>query len=149
MNFERIKYTGRKVYRDKMGGNTWQPDDTKLVTPAVAKKLLRFAEFELAPVAVDGAAGEPAKADDPNQQSQVPAQVDPELEQAQLLQQEQDRLAEEERGRVESMLLTIESMDKDALKEYAAKYEVTLNKQKGVATLRSEVATLIEQFGVR
>lgn len=146
MNFERIKYTGRKVYRDKLGGNTWQPDDTKLVTPAVAKKLLRFAEFEPA-VAIEE--GEASKVSDPNLQPQVPVTVDPALEQARLLQQEQDRLKEEERVRLESMLLTIESMDKDALKEYAAKYEVTLNKQKGVATLRSEVATLIEQFGVR
>lgn len=146
MNFERIKYTGRKVYRDKLGGNTWQPDDTKLVTPAVAKKLLRFAEFEPAEAIKEG---EASKVSDPNLHPQVPVTVDPALEQAQLLQQEQDRLKEEERARLESMLLTIESMDKDALKEYAAKYEVTLNKQKGVATLRSEVATLIEQFGVR
>ena len=47
------------------------------------------------------------------------------------------------------MLLTIESMDKSALEEYARKYEIELDKRTGVGKLRAEVATLVEQFGVR
>ena len=49
----------------------------------------------------------------------------------------------------EAMLLTIESMDKSALEEYARKYEIELDKRTGVGKLRAEVATLVEQFGVR
>ena len=47
------------------------------------------------------------------------------------------------------MLLTVQSMDKSALEEYARKYEVELDKRLGVGKLRAEVSTLIEQFGAR
>ena len=47
------------------------------------------------------------------------------------------------------MLMTIETMDKGALETYAAKYETNLDKRKSEATLRAQVANLIEQFGVR
>ena len=47
------------------------------------------------------------------------------------------------------MLLTVESMDKGALEEYARKYDVELDKRLGIAKLRAEVSTLIEQFGAR
>ena len=40
-------------------------------------------------------------------------------------------------------------MDKNALEAYAAKYETNLDKRKSEATLRAQVANLIEQFGVR
>ena len=47
------------------------------------------------------------------------------------------------------MLLTVESMDKAALEQYARKYEVELDKRRSLDTLRAEVSTLIEQFGAR
>ena len=40
-------------------------------------------------------------------------------------------------------------MDKNALEAYAAKYETNLDKRKSEATMRAQVANLIEQFGVR
>ena len=40
-------------------------------------------------------------------------------------------------------------MTKEALMEYAAKYEVKLDRAKKVADLRAEVVTLVEQYGAR
>lgn len=56
---------------------------------------------------------------------------------------------QQERNETEGMLLMVESMDKDTLEAYARKYEVELDKRRSLANLRSEVTTLIEQFGVR
>jgi histidine ammonia-lyase len=61
------------------------------------------------------------------------------------VEQEQD----DEHQQMESMLLHVESMDKDTLEAYAEKYQTKLDKRLGVAKLRAEVANLIEQFGVR
>ena len=47
------------------------------------------------------------------------------------------------------MLMLIDSMDKDALEAYALKYEINLDKRRGVEKLRGEVVSLIEQFGAR
>lgn len=52
-------------------------------------------------------------------------------------------------GETEGMLMLIEAMDKDALEAYAMKYEVNLDKRRGVEKLRGEVVSLIEQFGAR
>ena len=72
-----------------------------------------------------------------------------EVEAARLREQETARAHDQERQQLEAMLLTVESMDKGALEEYARKYDVELDKRLGVAKLRAEVSTLIEQFGVR
>ena len=130
MNLTRIAYNGRKIYRDKFSGNTWEPGAVKLVTPAAAKMLLRFAEFANADV--DGS--KPS---------------DAELANAIAIQKQSDRSKDQEKQALESMLLTVESMDKGALEQYARKYEVDLDKRLSVAKLRTEVATLIEQFGAR
>jgi hypothetical protein len=130
MDLTRITYNGRKIYRDKFSGNTWEPGAVKLVTPGAAKNLLRFAEF--------------ARADAGDSQPS-----DAELENAIAIQKDADRAKEQERQVLESMLLTVESMDKSALEEYARKYEVELDKRLGIAKLRAEVSTLIEQFGAR
>lgn len=131
MNLTRITYHGRKSYRDKISNSTWAPGDTKLVTTDAAKKLLRFAEFALA--------------EDKTQAGPV----DAELEAAMLVQQDAEHTKNQGRQQLEAMLLTVEGMDKGALEEYARKYEVELDKRAGVAKLRTEVATLVEQFGVR
>ena len=130
MDLTRIAYNGRKIYRDKVSGNTWEPGAAKLVTPDAAKKLLRFAEFARA----DAGDSKPS---------------DAELETAIAIQKDTDRAKEQERQVLEGMLLTVQSMDKSALEEYARKYEVELDKRLGVGKLRAEVSTLIEQFGAR
>ena len=136
MDFTRLTYSGRKPYNDK-AGTVWAPGDTNLVAPDTAKRLLRFAEF--APAAADSAAGKAPK-----------AKADTaELQKAQALHEEQERKAANEHQQTENMLLTVESMDKGALEEYARKYDVELDKRLGIAKLRAEVSTLIEQFGAR
>ena len=130
MDLTRIAYNGRKIYRDKFSGNTWEPGAVKLVTPDAAKNLLRFAEF--------------ARADTGDSKPS-----DAELENAIAIQKDTDRAKEQERQVLEGMLLTVQSMDKSALEEYARKYEVELDKRLGVGKLRAEVSTLIEQFGAR
>lgn len=134
MNFTRLTYSGRKPYNDK-AGTVWAPGDTHMVTPDTAKRLLRFAEFALAK-------DEPATAKAPKGKAE-------ELQKAQALHEEQERKAANEHQQTENMLLTVESMDKSALEQYARKYEVELDKRKSEATLRAQVANLIEQFGVR
>ena len=131
MNLTRITYHGRKSFRDKISNSTWEPGDTKLVTTDAAKKLLRFAEFG------------------PAEEKNQPADVGAELEAAMLVQQDAERIKSQDRQQLEAMLLTVESMDKGALEEYARKYEVDLDKRAGLAKLRVEVASLVEQFGVR
>lgn len=135
MDLIRLTYAGRKPYRDKLSGNTWQPGDTKLVNAKAGEKLLRFVEF--------AATDAEAIASTPESQNSA------ELEAAMVLEQEAQRKEDEESDLRESMLLTVESMDKPALEEYARKYEVELDKRLGVAKLRAEVSNLIEQFGAR
>ena len=134
MNFTRLTYSGRKPYNDK-AGTVWAPGDTNMVTPDTGKRLLRFAEFALAK-------DEPTAAKSPKGKAE-------ELQKAQTLHEEQERKAANEHQQTENMLLTVESMDKSALEEYARKYEVELDKRLGIAKLRAEVSNLIEQFGAR
>ena len=152
MKFDKLEYTGKKPYHDRLAATHWQPGDTKLVPEAVARKLLRFVEFRRAPV--DQQQAEQLQpADQQDQQAQQPdttqAQDDAALQQAQATQQQAEQLQQQERAATEAMLLTIEGMDKGALAEYAAKYEVKLDARKGEAKMRAEVANLIEQFGAR
>lgn len=147
MKFDKLEYSGKKPYHDRLAATHWQPGDTKLVPEAVARKLLRFVEFSRAPV-------DQQQAEQPaDQQDQQPdttrTQDDAALQQAQAAQQQAEQLQQQERAATEAMLLTIEGMDKGALAEYAAKYEVKLDARKGEAKMRAEVATLIEQFGAR
>ena len=139
MDLTRITYAGRKVYRESHTGNTWAPGDTKLVPAIAAEKLLRFVEFNRAGAAT-------ARAETPADDGKP---TDAELEAAMVVQDEANRAKEQERQVLESMLLTVQSMDKSALEEYARKYEVELDKRLGVGKLRAEVSTLIEQFGAR
>ena len=46
MNFVRITYIGRKLYRDRATGHIWQPEEERLVSEAIAKPLLKFVEFK-------------------------------------------------------------------------------------------------------
>ncbi|KAF1050734.1 MAG: hypothetical protein GAK34_01757 [Delftia tsuruhatensis] len=152
MKFDKLEYTGKKPYHDRLAATHWQPGDTKLVPEAVARKLLRFVEFSRAPATQQQAEQlQPADLQDqePQQPDTTQTQDDAALQQAQVAQQQAEQLQQQERAATEAMLLTIEGMDKGALAEYAAKYEVKLDARKGEAKMRAEVANLIEQFGAR
>ena len=123
-----VKYEGKKPYRDRTPlRNEWEPGDVKRVPERDAKILLRFAEFNRA---------EEAEATDRPEdvESAIAAQA----------QREND-----ERNETEAMLMLVDTMDKDALEAYALKYEINLDKRRGLDKLRGEVVSLIEQFGAR
>ena len=123
-----VKYEGKKPYRDRTPlRNEWEPGDVKRVPERDAKILLRFAEFHRA---------EEAEATDRPEdvESAIAAQA----------QREND-----ERNETEAMLMLVDTMDKDALEAYALKYEISLDKRRGLDKLRGEVVSLIEQFGAR
>ena len=132
MNLTRLTYNGRKTYREKLTGTTWNPGESHLVPEKAATKLLRFAEFALS----EKKAGKVKEADE-------------EVLKAELIHAQKQREEDREDQQLESMLLTVESMDKAALEQYARKYEVELDKRRSLDTLRAEVSTLIEQFGAR
>lgn len=130
MDMIRITYTGKKPYTDKLIGsrNTWQPEDTKVVSEMAAVKLLRFVEF--------------SKAEDQT----------PTADEAQASMVNQTATEDQQQQDVdvkEGMLLTIEGMNKGALVEYAAKYDTALDGKKKVGELRLEVSNLVEMYGVR
>lgn len=127
MNLTRITYNGTKPYRDREVRYQWAPGQSHLVPDRAARRLLRFPVFALA---------------------QGEATAD-EQEQATVAVELTSQKEREEHHEKEGMLMTIETMDKGALKAYAAKYETNLDKRKSEAVLRAQVANLIEQFGVR
>lgn len=127
MNLTRITYNGTKPYRDREVRYQWAPGQSHLVPDRAARRLLRFPVFALAQ-------GEATAA---------------EQEQAVVTVELAEQKARDEHNEKEGMLMTIETMDKNALEAYAAKYETNLDMRKSEATLRAQVANLIEQFGVR
>ena len=123
-----VKYEGKKPYRDRTPlRNEWEPGDAKRVPERDARTLLRFAEFSRA---------------DEAELTEQPGDAEAVI--AVQAQREND-----ERTETEAMLMLVDSMDKDALEAYALKYEVNLDKRRGLDKLRGEVASLIEQFGAR
>ena len=128
MSFIPIKYDGRKPYTDRTPLRTvWMPGDVKRVMERDAKLLLRFAEFQSADVS--------EVTDQPGEAESIVA--------AQAQVEQQEKVA------VESMLMLVDTMDKEALEAYAMKYEVSLDKRRALDKLRAEVVSLIEQFGAR
>ena len=123
-----VKYQGRKRYRDRTPlRNEWEPGDARRVPERDAKVLLRFAEF--------------SRADDADLTEQP---GDAEAAIAAQTQREND-----ERNDTEAMLMLVDTMDKGALEAYALKYEINLDKRRGLDKLRGDVVSLIEQFGAR
>ena len=128
MSFIPIKYEGRKPYADRTPLRTrWMPGDVKRVMERDAKLLLRFAEFQ--PADASEVTDQPGEAE-----SLVAAQA---------------QVEQQEKVAVESMLMLVDTMDKEALEAYAMKYEVNLDKRRALDKLRAEVVSLIEQFGAR
>lgn len=152
MDLIKLTYGGSKPFNDKRCGSfhTWMPKDTKLVSPMAAKKLLKFAEFSVAQDK-DTDALIPADTGMAQQSKEAAVQQQEDAERAATLaaMEQQQRAQQQEHNVKEDMLLAIGTWDKDQLKDYASKYEVKINKTRGLQSLREEVAGLVEQFGVR
>ena len=166
MNFVRITYTGRKIYRDRATGHIWQPEEERLVSEAIAKPLLKFVEFkrtaDLKPAAAEhqqlgqeqaGTEGLELGAMLTADQSSDPSNAQkPELSEqeiAALEQQALDDKAKEVDDQREAMLITVQGMNKAALIEYAQKYDHAFDAKAKVDDMRITVNGLIHQFGVR
>ena len=169
MNFVRITYTGRKLYRDRATGHVWQPEEERLVSEAIAKPLLKFVEFkrtaDLKPAAPEqqqqqqlgqlenGTQGtEQGTVLTTEQGSNQDSTQKPELteqEIAALEQQALDDKAKEVDDQREAMLITVQGMNKAALTEYAKKYDHAFDAKAKVDDMRITVNGLIHQFGVR
>lgn len=166
MNFVRITYTGRKIYRDRATGHIWQPEEERLVSEAIAKPLLKFVEFkrtaDLKPAAAElqqlgqeqtgtegleqGAMLTADQSSDPSN-AQKPELTEQEI--AALEQQALDDKAKEVDDQREAMLITVQGMNKAALTEYAKKYDHAFDAKVKVDDMRITVNGLIHQFGVR
>ncbi|BCX53874.1 MULTISPECIES: hypothetical protein [Comamonas] len=172
MNFVRITYTGRKIYRDRATGHIWQPEEERLVSEVIAKPLLKFVEFKrtaaLKPAAPEqqqqqqqqqlgqeqtgtegseqGAALTADQSTDPSN-AQKPELSEQEI--AALEQQALDDKAKEVDDQREAMLITVQGMNKTALAEYGKKYDHAFDAKAKVDDMRITVNGLIHQFGVR
>lgn len=163
MDLIKLAYTGRKPFNDmrRHGSfHVWQPGDERLVSHMAARQLLKYAEFT-AVVAKPANKAQATKQGDTAETSDTSAPASQEQptdvqndEQAQRAAayaaiEAQQLAAQQEHNAKESMLLSISTWDKDQLKDYAAKYEVKINKTHALQSIREEVAGLVEQFGVR
>lgn len=135
MKFIKIEYTGGKTITDRTAlHNTWEPGDTNMVPEKDARTLLRFAEFQEAGAA-KGRAGKRADAEA--------------TEAARLAQEAAAQADADEHAAKEAMLLAVDAMNKDALSDYARKYDVEIDPTHTEDDVRAQVAGLVEQFGAR
>lgn len=131
MNLVTLRYTGYKPYRDRVLGLSWIPGMQQCVTAKAARTLLRFIEFQR------------VMPDDSSESAQS------EMERVAAVVSQKEREQESEHDSKDAVLMTVADMDKAALEEMAALYEVRLDKRKSVQALRQEVAHLVELYGVR
>lgn len=151
MDLIKLTYGGNKTFNDKRYGSfrAWQPGDEHLVSPMAAKKLLKFAEFTLSKPAT-GSEQEPQNGQMPEDAGKDTQSIEDAERAAALAQIEiQKKNQEQEQHTKEGMLLAITTWEKDALKDYAAKYDVNISKSRGLQSIRDEVAGLVELYGVR
>lgn len=159
MDLIKLAYTGRKPFNDmrRHGSfHVWQPGDERLVSHMAARKLLKYAEFtevaaKKAKTTKQADTEDTSDTSAPADEQQSTAQADEEAQRAAALAafEAQKQAAQQEHNVKEGMLLSISTWDKEQLKDYAAKYEVNINKTRGLQSIREEVAGLVEQFGVR
>ena len=160
MNFVRITYTGKKLYRDRATGHVWTPDEEKLVSEAIAKPLLKFVEFKRTADLPKAEPTEPAKqaaegTDQSAATTDTTATTTPtateltEQEVATLEQKALDDKAKDVDDQREAMLITVQGMNKAALSEYAKKFDHSFDSKAKVDDMRITVNGLIHQFGVR
>lgn len=158
MNFVRITYIGKKLYRDRATGHVWTPDEEKLVSEAIAKPLLKFVEFKRTADMVKPEPTEQEGEKVPEQgeasttttsiTTDKPAELT-EQEIAALEQKALDDKAKDVDDQREAMLITVQGMNKAALTEYAHKYDHAFDSKAKVDDMRIAVNGLIHQFGVR
>ena len=134
MKFVKVRYTGVTPYTDRTPlKNAWEPGDVKRVSEDDARALRRYLEFQLVT--------EDAKAE-----RKKPA-TDEQAELAQAQQSQQHAMASKKANdsAVESALLEISIMEKDALEAYARQnYSVDLDKRRSLDTLRTQVTALVQ-----
>lgn len=166
MNFVRITYTGRKIYRDRATGHIWQPEEERLVSEAIAKPLLKFVEFKrtaalkpadepqqkLGPLETGTEGTEQGSVLTTEQGTNQATTQKPELTEQEIAALEQQALDDKVRevdDQREAMLITVQGMNKAALTEYAQKYDHAFDAKAKVDEMRITVNGLIHQFGVR
>ena len=134
MKFVKVRYDGVTPYTDRTPlKNAWEPGDVKLVSEDDARALRRYLEFQLVT--------EDAKAE------RKKSATDEQAEVAQAQQSQQHALASKKANEsaIESALLEISIMEKDALESYARQnYSVDLDKRRSLDTLRTQVTALVQ-----
>jgi hypothetical protein len=124
MTFTPIKYIGKRPeYLDGTYGTriVFQQGETKLVPADKATLMLKHPDVYVLSEATD-------KMDEP----------------------ETPKKASDDEDEMQNLRDSISAMNKDGLKEFAqTHYNVKLNGQKGEVTLRQEVISLVDQFGLK
>ena len=140
MKFVKVRYTGVTPYTDRTPlKNAWEPGDVKLVSEADARALCRYLEFQC--VTDDAKAGQKKAAAGNKSETEEHA----ELAQAQQAQQHAMANKKSNDSAIESALLEISIMEKDALESYARQnYSVDLDKRRSLETLRTQVTALVQ-----
>ena len=133
-----IQYVGNKsLFKDHLYNSalTFTTGQVRHVNSDLATKLLKHPEFQLYV----------AESHDFTESEQTVDDTAAVLANAQIEQEKKDQ----EQTAVLDEIDVVNQMTKDALIEYAQnKYQQKLNKQNSVATLRTQVAEFIHQFGV-
>ena len=142
MKFVKVRYDGVTPYTDRTPlKNAWEPGDVKLVSEADALALCRYLEFQR--VTDDAKAKAEQKKAAAGKKSETEEQA--ELAQAQQSQQHAIASKKANDSAVESALLEISIMEKDALEAYARQnYSVDLDKRRSLDTLRTQVTALVQ-----
>ena len=140
MKFVKVRYTGVTPYTDRTPlKNAWEPGDVKLVSEADALALCRYLEFQRVT--------EDAKAEQKKAAAGKKSETEEQAELAQAQQAQQHALANKKSNdsAIESALLEISIMEKDALEAYARQnYSVDLDKRRSLDTLRNQVTALVQ-----
>ena len=142
MKFVKVRYDGVTPYTDRTPlKNAWEPGDVKLVSEADARALCRYLEFQC--VTDDAKAKAEQKKASAGKKSDTEEQA--ELAQAQQAQQHAMANKKSNDSAIESALLEISIMEKDALESYARQnYSVDLDKRRSLETLRTQVTALVQ-----
>lgn len=117
-----IQYIGsREYHRDvTYGTGEWAKGQTKSVSPAIALKMLRHPDVYIESV------------EDSDE----------------IVVQPVDKANDDEKARTDDLLLTIQTMSKEAAVDFAkAHFQRNLDKRKSVENLRIDAANLLHQYG--
>lgn len=133
MTFINLQYVGPKNITDPYNNkDRWEIGQIRLTPADHARKLLVHPEFKKAADAPAGEAG-----------------ADRALLEANMKLKLSEDLVKDEANQQDQVLITIDSMNREGLLEYAAKYQEPVNKKLGEVNLRLAVRNLVERYGVR